>query len=103
MAWLEITIDTAAHQVEAVAQALTQRGFSDLLIEDQEEFEAFLDCILFENDIILQRVRAIATIDIKKDEPCIKEFARKCNIELVTFSADELNLADGDFSGSGYV
>ena len=43
MAWLEITIDTAAHQVEAVAQALTQRGFSDLLIEDQEEFEAFLE------------------------------------------------------------
>ena len=43
MAWLEITVNTAAHQVEAVAQELTKRGFSDLLIEDQEEFETFLE------------------------------------------------------------
>ena len=43
MAWLEITIDTAAHQVEAVAQELTARGFSDLVIEDQQELETFLE------------------------------------------------------------
>ena len=43
MAWLEITIDTAARDVEAVAQELTARGFSDLVIEDQREFEEFLD------------------------------------------------------------
>ncbi len=43
MAWLEITIDTAAHQVEAVAEELTKHGFSDLVIEDQEEFETFLE------------------------------------------------------------
>ena len=43
MAWLEITIDTAARDVEAVAQALTARGFSDLVIEDQQEFEDFLE------------------------------------------------------------
>lgn len=43
MAWLEITIDTASKKVEAVAAALTARGFSDLVIEDQQEFETFLD------------------------------------------------------------
>ena len=43
MAWLEITIDTAAREVEAVAQGLTAHGFSDLVIEDQPEFETFLD------------------------------------------------------------
>ena len=43
MAWLEITIDTAAREVEAVAQGLTAHGFSDLVIEDQQEFETFLD------------------------------------------------------------
>ncbi|MGM9604070.1 MAG: 50S ribosomal protein L11 methyltransferase [Faecousia sp.] len=43
MAWLEITIDTASREVEAVAQALTARGFSDLVIEDQQEFETFLE------------------------------------------------------------
>ncbi len=43
MAWVEITIDTAAADVESVAQALTARGFSELVIEDQQEFEAFLE------------------------------------------------------------
>lgn len=43
MAWLEITIDTAASTVESVAQDLTARGFSELVIEDQQEFEAFLE------------------------------------------------------------
>ena len=43
MAWLEITIDTASEKIEAVATVLTGAGFSDLVIEDQEEFETFLD------------------------------------------------------------
>ena len=43
MAWLEITIDTASREVEAVAQGLTARGFSDLVIEDEQEFETFLE------------------------------------------------------------
>lgn len=43
MAWLEMTIDTAAHRCGDVAAALTARGFSDLVIEDQEEFETFLE------------------------------------------------------------
>ncbi len=43
MAWLEITIDTASDQIEAVATTLTAGGFSELVIEDQEEFETFLD------------------------------------------------------------
>ena len=43
MAWQEITIDTKAHKVEEVSALLTAKGFSDLVIEDQEEFETFLD------------------------------------------------------------
>ena len=43
MAWLEITIDTAAEKCSSVATSLTARGFSDLVIEDQEEFETFLE------------------------------------------------------------
>ena len=43
MAWLEIVIDTAASQVETVAQGLTARGFSELVIEDEQEFEEFLE------------------------------------------------------------
>ncbi len=43
MAWLEITIDTAAEKINSAVTVLTARGFSDLVIEDQAEFETFLE------------------------------------------------------------
>ena len=43
MAWLEITIDTVSDKINDLVTGLTAAGFSDLVIEDQEEFETFLD------------------------------------------------------------
>ena len=43
MQWLEITIHTAPAIIEEVAAGLTAGGFSDLLLEDQAEFESFLE------------------------------------------------------------
>lgn len=43
MAWLEITVDTSAAQTNAAVAALTAQGFSDLVIEDEQEFETFLE------------------------------------------------------------
>ena len=43
MAWLEITLTTRGGTVEDVAAALTAGGFSDLVMEDQQEFEYFLE------------------------------------------------------------
>ena len=43
MAWLEITIPTTAQSIAAVTNALTAGGFPDLVIEDQAEFELFLE------------------------------------------------------------
>lgn len=43
MAWLEITVNTASKDVEDVAARLTARGYADLVIEDQVEFESFLE------------------------------------------------------------
>ena len=43
MAWLEITIDTTPQNIDDAAAFLTAGGFSDLVIEDQAEFESFLD------------------------------------------------------------
>ena len=42
MNWLEITIETAPSTIETVAARLTAGGFEDLVIEDQNEFEEFL-------------------------------------------------------------
>jgi len=43
MAWLEITIDTVSEKINSVVTVLTAKGFSDLVIEDQAEFETFLE------------------------------------------------------------
>ena len=43
MAWLEITVDTVSDKIDYTVTQLTARGFSDLVIEDQQEFETFLD------------------------------------------------------------
>ncbi len=43
MAWLEITLTTHSGTIEDVAAALTAGGFSDLALEDQQEFESFLE------------------------------------------------------------
>ncbi len=43
MAWLEITIDTQSSSIDTVAAQLTAGGFADLVLEDQQEFETFLD------------------------------------------------------------
>ena len=43
MAWLEITVNTKPGGVEALVTALTGLGFEDFCIEDQQEFESFLE------------------------------------------------------------
>ena len=43
MNYLEVTIRTAAGTNQQVASLLTAGGFSDLVMEDQNEFEEFLD------------------------------------------------------------
>ena len=43
MAWLELTVSTTSDSIEEVAAGLTAAGFSDLVLEDQAEFENFLE------------------------------------------------------------
>ena len=43
MAWLELTVSTAPGGIDRAANALTARGFEDLVLEDQAEFETFLE------------------------------------------------------------
>ncbi len=43
MPWLELTIQTAPGTTDTVSSALTAAGFDDLVLEDQQELESFLD------------------------------------------------------------
>ena len=43
MAWLEITLSTLPDTIDEVAARLTAGGFADLILEDQNQFEEFLE------------------------------------------------------------
>ncbi len=43
MAWLEITLSTSHQGIGQVAAELTAQGFADLVLEDQDELETFLE------------------------------------------------------------
>ena len=43
MSWLEITVTTAPAGIDALAYEMTANGFSDLVLEDQQELEGFLE------------------------------------------------------------
>ena len=43
MAWLEFSIQTASGGIELAAERLTAGGFEDLVLEDQAQFETFLE------------------------------------------------------------
>jgi len=43
MAWLEITVHTTAASIDETAAMLTAAGFQELVLEDQNQFEDFLE------------------------------------------------------------
>ena len=75
MDWLEITLTTAPGGIEYVAAALTAGGFEDLLIEDQAEFEAFLEenrsCWDYIDEQLQQKLQGLSQIKLylEPDEP----------------------------------
>ena len=68
MAWLEITINTAPDTIDAVVTTLSARGFSDLVIEDQAEFETFLEenraCWDYIDENLQQKLQGLSRIKL---------------------------------------
>lgn len=58
---------------------------------------------LRELNIDARAVGGIASIDLKADEPALLRMAKKLNVELTTYSAQELAALDQQFSGSHFV
>ena len=68
MAWLEITVHTAPDNIEDTAAKLTAGGFSDLVIEDQTEFESFLEqnraCWDYIDEALQQQLQGLSRIKL---------------------------------------
>ena len=99
---------------EKIGESVT--GFSLLLspkkyfvgvgMKKDTPFDAFEDHILkvlSDNDIDISDVAGLCTIDIKENEPALKEFSLKYRIPVISFTSGMLNKAKGDFSHSDFV
>ena len=68
MAYLEITVTTTAQNIEATAAALTAGGFSELVLEDQTEFESFLEenraCWDYIDEELQERLQGLSCIKL---------------------------------------
>ena len=85
MAWLEITVTTAATGVDAAAAALTAGGFEDLVIEDQAQFEDFLQenrsCWDYIDEQLQQQLQGLCQIKLYLEDT---DKARLLKLEQLT-------------------
>lgn len=70
---------------------------------DAAHLESCFRAFLHENGVSPLAVRAIATIDVKKDEAAILALCEKYRFPLQTYSAAELNAVPGVFAHSDFV
>ena len=112
MAWLEIKIDTLAGSIDAAAAALTAGGFEDLVLEDQQEFEDFLDqnraCWDYIDEELQQKLQGLSciklyledtdTAGLAKLEAYLETLRARGGFGPLTFTASPL--ADTDWSES---
>lgn len=68
-----------------------------------ESFDAFILSQLDKNGLDIRRVRAMCTIDIKREENAILQFSQKHSVPLHFYSAEELMTAKGHFTSSEFV
>ncbi|MBR2937918.1 MAG: 50S ribosomal protein L11 methyltransferase [Oscillospiraceae bacterium] len=76
MNYLEFTIHTAPGRIEDTAAALTAGGFADLVMEDQGEFETFLEenrtCWDYIDEELQQKLQGLSCIKLYlEDTDCV--------------------------------
>ncbi len=80
MAYLEITVTTTAQNIEATAAALTAGGFSELVIEDQSEFENFLEenraCWDYIDEQLQEKLQGLSCIKLYLEDTDKKGLSR---------------------------
>ena len=70
---------------------------------DTDTAEQFILSVLAQRGIKIDDVYALATIDIKENEPAIRDFSQKYKIPVVAFEASLLEKVPGDYSSSDFV
>lgn len=68
-----------------------------------DEILAFVKDVMMNRGLCMARIGSVSSIDIKKEETGITDFCAITGVPFFTYSADELNEAEGDFSSSAFV
>ena len=80
MAWLEIVLNTTQTDIAEAAAALTAAGFSDLVLEDQEQIEDFLEenraCWDYIDEELQQKLRGLSQIKLYLEDAQARELER---------------------------
>lgn len=69
----------------------------------EKTIEAFVSAALQKAGVPLEAVRAVCSIDLKKEEAGLLGFCQSHHLPLTTYSAGQLSEAPGTFSPSGFV
>ena len=69
----------------------------------EKTIEAFVSAALQKAGVPLEAVRAVCSIDLKKEEAGLLGFCQSHHLPLTTYSAGQLMEAPGTFSPSGFV
>ena len=105
MDWLEIVINVENGQIEQLSATLTAHGFEDLVIEDQAEFEHFLD----ENrqywdyidEELQQKLQGLSKITLYLEQDDTASLEKLKNLaEAESFTLNIQKMADTDWSES---
>ncbi|WP_035766846.1 cobalt-precorrin 5A hydrolase [Butyrivibrio sp. NC2002] len=68
-----------------------------------EKICAFCKEKMSEAGLDLRSIKAIASIDLKRSEPCLNQLSEHLGVPFKTFSAEELMAQEGDFTKSPFV
>lgn len=71
--------------------------------KEAKEVTALAQAVLEQNQIYPEAVAALASIDVKKEEPGLLALAEKLDVPFQTFSSEELLAVEGDFTPSSFV
>lgn len=70
---------------------------------DPDAFEEFLLRVLRGQGVSVKALKAVASIELKKEEACICRFCEKYGLPFLTYTAQELKSAPGAFASSAFV
>ena len=105
MAWLEITVQTDANSIDDTAAMLTAAGFQELVLEDQNQFEDFLEenraCWDYIDEELQEKLQGLSNIKLYLEDTQEAELARlKALVESKNLSMTVEAMPETDWENS---